>query len=177
MAVGWASTAGTLGPMGDNPFCLVAARKGGRQTLHGWKDFFLKHRVCMLRHYWTSHLYICSSPSHSCFPNPSSFPGLVLQDITLQTICVLYEYFKGTFCQRFLICLVTWSGAVTQRGRKVNFIQRKNTHNTHIYLLKLVKVEKESQINFYEFYCAKTELVWGKKLTPVPTTQIINIFM
>lgn len=121
MAVGWASTAGTLGPMGDNHCCLIAARK---ETDTAWMKSEKKRAWILFALPFLSFFF---TPLHPFRPNPSFLSVRICKEfhkispftrLCFVCVCVLlYVYFRGIFCQHFFICLVTWSGSVTQRGR------------------------------------------------------------
>lgn len=117
MAVGWASTAGTLGPMGDNHCCLIAARKETDRA--AWIKRCLEKKKGELEFCLLSHSCPFFTPLHPFFlplippflsvriykefHNISSFTRL-----WFVCVCVLlYVYFKGILCQHFFICLVT----------------------------------------------------------------------
>lgn len=102
MAVGWASTAGTLGPMGDNHCCLIAARKETDRA--AWIKRCLEKKKGELEFCLLSHSCPFFTPLHPFFfaPNPS-FP--LRKDLQGVSQYIIFHKIVVCVCVCPIICV------------------------------------------------------------------------
>lgn len=103
MAVGWASTAGTLGPMGDNHCCFIAAKKEtDRYCMDEKRERKKRHEFCLRYRFFPFFFVLLSILFHLILPSSTyksarSFTRYQLSQDCILCVCVCL--IRCVFCR------------------------------------------------------------------------------